>query len=216
MAVNQGMPGASNGRVVPRMSPVIRVHASNAQSLHEQSLSLLPRIMFGSALFCACVMLVIITGAISNWPSQSELEGEDASPPAVHDSRAAVATDGPIQGAKVTASALEGKAKRRRAKSNRPTPFIKANCDRFSFTYCSGGGARRHYYDWTIGTCVSTPHAGPLLCNRGRNRFASLEHCRRSCMARKPPSRQCSMPASFTVCSRGIETPLVAFALCHP
>ncbi|KAL1427860.1 hypothetical protein MTO96_003192 [Rhipicephalus appendiculatus] len=202
MAVNQGTPGASAGRVVLRMSPAIRIHAANGQPLNEQPLSLLPRIMFGSALFCVCVMLVIVMGAISNWPSRSELEGEDGSPPAVQDSRAAVATEGPIQGAKVTASSLEGEAKRRRTKSNRTKPFIKANCDRFSFTYCAGGGAQRHYYDWTVGSCVSTPHAGPLLCNRGRNRFASLEHCRRSCMTRKPPSRQCSMPASFTVCSR--------------
>ncbi|XP_075724605.1 uncharacterized protein LOC142767222 [Rhipicephalus microplus] len=202
MAAIQGTPRASVGRVALRMSPAIRIHASDAQPLQEQPLSLLPRIMFGSALFCVCVMLVITMGAISNWPSRSELEGEDVSRAAVQDSRAAVATEGPIQAVKVTASPLEGEAKQRRAKSNRTKPFNKANCDQFSFIYCAGGGAQRHYYDWTIGSCVPTPHAGPLLCNRGRNRFTSLEHCRRSCMARKTPSRQCSMPASFTVCSR--------------
>ncbi|KAL3203958.1 hypothetical protein MRX96_041624 [Rhipicephalus microplus] len=182
MASNQGTPRASVGRVALRMSPAIRIHASDAQPLQEQPLSLLPRII--------------------NWPSRSELEGEDVSRPVVQDGRAAVATEGPIQAVKVTASPLEGEAKRRRAKSNRTKPFNKANCDQFSFIYCAGGGAQRHYYDWTIGSCVPTPHAGPLLCNRGRNRFTSLEHCRRSCMARKTPSRQCSMPASFTVCSR--------------
>ncbi|XP_065296793.1 uncharacterized protein [Dermacentor albipictus] len=198
------MQAASPSRAIPKMSPAIRVNASNATLLHEQPLSILPRIMFGSSLFCLCVMFVVVVGTFTNWPTRNELEQDDSSLPEIQDSRSAVVTDAPKQAAKVTAAALEGEARRRLAKRNGTKDTVKAVCDRFSFTYCAEGmsGGQRHYYDWTIGLCVPTSHDAQFWCNRGRNRFASLEHCQRRCVTRKPPSRQCSSPTSFTVCSR--------------
>ncbi|KAH6938905.1 hypothetical protein HPB50_014692 [Hyalomma asiaticum] len=171
MAAIQEPPPANVARVVPRMSPAIRINEADAQTPREQPLSLLPRIMFGSALFCLCVMLVVVMGTISNWPSRSELEGDYSSQPEILDSRASVATGSPKRAVKVTAAALEDEATRRRAKGNGTKPFT-THCSQFSFTYCAEGqsGAQRHYFDWTIGSCASTPHGGPLLCNRGRNR----------------------------------------------
>ncbi|XP_049518997.1 uncharacterized protein LOC125943590 [Dermacentor silvarum] len=204
MANGQEMQGASPGRSMAKMSPAIRVHVANAALLQEQPLSIVPRIMFGSSLFCLCVMFVIVMGTFSNWPTRNELDGDDSSPPEVQNSRSAVVTDGPKQAAEATAAALEGEATRRRAKRNGTKGTARRDCGRFSFRYCAEGpsAAQRHYYDWTIGSCVPTSHDVPLWCNRGRNRFASLEHCRSKCVTRKPPSRQCSSPTSFTVCSR--------------
>ncbi|XP_072142219.1 neprilysin-1-like [Dermacentor andersoni] len=126
MATGQAMQVASPSRAVPKMSPAIRVNAANATLLHEQPLSILPRIMFGSSLFCLCVMFVVVMGTFSNWPTRNELEEDDSSLPGVQDSRSAVVTDAPKQAAKVTAAALEGEARRRLAKGNGTKDTVRA------------------------------------------------------------------------------------------
>ncbi|XP_077512527.1 uncharacterized protein LOC144123594 [Amblyomma americanum] len=176
-----------------------RVQQPNVPVIQEQPLALLPRIMFGSMLLCLCVMFVATMAVLKNWPSREEIKAEDNNPVARAGDEA-----GAGDPAAATPAALEGSARRNGTRSTDTTP-PSLLCDRTSFTYCAGGpssSAERHYYDPWTGSCVSTLHKMPeVVCNRGRNRFTSLEQCRRSCVTKRPPSRICSSVTSFVDCS---------------
>ncbi|XP_077512528.1 uncharacterized protein LOC144123595 [Amblyomma americanum] len=189
---------------MPKAPSAIRIQRPNSPVLQEDPPILLPRILFGSALFCLCIMFVAVMAVLKNWPSREELEAEGNSPEVRAGDEAGAGDTGAGGPVAVTPAALEGSARRSSVNSTAVTQS-SLRCDRTSFRYCAGGPsstAERHYYDPWTSSCVSTRHKMPeVVCNRGRNRFTSFEQCRQTCVTKQPPSRQCSSGTHFVACS---------------
>ncbi|XP_049516317.1 uncharacterized protein LOC125942210 [Dermacentor silvarum] len=75
----------------------------------------------------------------------------------------------------------------------------KPACEEPVFRFCSGGPPEVYYND-TSHACVELTHEVPGLCNRGRNRFTSMESCRHECMDGKPPAAECYQKTVFAEC----------------
>ncbi|XP_065301951.1 uncharacterized protein [Dermacentor albipictus] len=77
--------------------------------------------------------------------------------------------------------------------------WTKVVCGQPAFRFCSGGPVE-FYYNGSGQSCMRLSPRGPGLCNRGRNRFTSMESCRRHCVDRKAPAAECYMKAVLAEC----------------
>ncbi|XP_049519443.1 uncharacterized protein LOC125943919 [Dermacentor silvarum] len=76
-------------------------------------------------------------------------------------------------------------------------------CDDVFYTVCHPSSQREFHYRRSVNACVETAADAVHTCNRGANRFASLTHCRRSCMqAGRRPADECFSKPLFTSCAR--------------
>ncbi|KAH7974326.1 hypothetical protein HPB49_014176 [Dermacentor silvarum] len=76
---------------------------------------------------------------------------------------------------------------------------IKAVCGQPAFRLCSGGPPE-FYYNSSDHACMMLSPRRAGLCNRGRNRFTSMESCRQQCMERNTPAVDCYKKAVFAEC----------------
>ncbi|KAL1426226.1 hypothetical protein MTO96_018411 [Rhipicephalus appendiculatus] len=65
--------------------------------------------------------------------------------------------------------------------------------------FCSTGPAE-FYYNGTRQACMMLTPDGAGLCNRGRNRFTSLESCQQQCVDGGEPAPECYEKAVFAEC----------------
>ncbi|KAL1433189.1 hypothetical protein MTO96_012775 [Rhipicephalus appendiculatus] len=72
-------------------------------------------------------------------------------------------------------------------------------CGKPAFKACSGGPPE-FYYNHTSHTCVALTREVSGLCNRGLNRFTSMESCRHECVDGKTPAAECYEKTTFTEC----------------
>ncbi|KAL1475787.1 hypothetical protein MTO96_037025 [Rhipicephalus appendiculatus] len=77
--------------------------------------------------------------------------------------------------------------------------WMKALCGQPAFRFCSGGPPE-FYYNASGQACVESSPRGTGLCNRGRNRFTSLESCRTQCVDRETPAPKCYRKAVLAEC----------------
>ncbi|KAH6945713.1 hypothetical protein HPB50_009696 [Hyalomma asiaticum] len=85
-------------------------------------------------------------------------------------------------------------------KSPGPDRYVRDECRRFYYTYCSHPVALYHY-DPELRACVPTSDGGVQLCNHGSNRFSSWERCRESCMKPDRVSNRCLDSTLFMPCT---------------
>ncbi|KAH6921452.1 hypothetical protein HPB50_000600 [Hyalomma asiaticum] len=79
--------------------------------------------------------------------------------------------------------------------------WTKAACGRPVFRFCSGGPPE-FYYNGSGQACVMLSARSSGLCNRGRNRFASIESCQTQCTHTKRPSPHCLEKAVLSECKQ--------------
>ncbi|KAH6923113.1 hypothetical protein HPB50_022252 [Hyalomma asiaticum] len=79
--------------------------------------------------------------------------------------------------------------------------WTKAVCARPVFRFCSGGPPE-FYYNGSSQACVMLSARSSGLCNRGRNRFTSIESCQTQCTHRKRPSPHCLEKAVLSECKQ--------------
>ncbi|KAH7974031.1 hypothetical protein HPB49_008628 [Dermacentor silvarum] len=77
--------------------------------------------------------------------------------------------------------------------------WMKAVCGQPAFRFCSGRPVE-FYYDGSSHACMMLSSRGQGLCNRGRNRFTSMENCRRQCVDKKAPAAECYKKAVLAEC----------------
>ncbi|KAH6932000.1 hypothetical protein HPB50_002434 [Hyalomma asiaticum] len=76
-------------------------------------------------------------------------------------------------------------------------------CGDVFYTVCHPSGEREFHYRRSVNACVETAADVVHSCNRGVNRFASLGHCRQSCMREsRPPAKECLGKPLLTSCAR--------------
>ncbi|KAH6946362.1 hypothetical protein HPB50_013072 [Hyalomma asiaticum] len=75
----------------------------------------------------------------------------------------------------------------------------KPTCGKPVFKDCTGGPPE-FYYNHTSHTCMELVRELPGLCNRGPNRFTSMESCRHECEYGNAPAAECSQETAFTEC----------------
>ncbi|XP_065311577.1 uncharacterized protein [Dermacentor albipictus] len=76
---------------------------------------------------------------------------------------------------------------------------VHETCGRPAFRFCSGGQAE-FYYNGTRQACMMLTPDGPGLCNRGRNRFTSMESCRQQCVDGDTLAHECYHKAVLAQC----------------
>ncbi|KAH6934140.1 hypothetical protein HPB50_020678 [Hyalomma asiaticum] len=83
----------------------------------------------------------------------------------------------------------------------RPT---RPMCGDVFYTVCRQNSEQREFhYRRSVNACVETAADTVHSCNRGVNRFASIAHCRRSCVGTAHrPARECFGKPLFTNCAR--------------
>nr|XP_050029739.1 uncharacterized protein LOC126525824 [Dermacentor andersoni] len=97
------------------------------------------------------------------------------------------------------AAAGNGAAQGSAASGSTPTGQANA-CGAVYYTYCP---ALRDEYRASPAACVSSGADHVAVCNRGSNRFASLEECYRACGLLQGPNRDaCFEQPLFTACER--------------
>ncbi|KAL1467128.1 hypothetical protein MTO96_026286 [Rhipicephalus appendiculatus] len=74
-----------------------------------------------------------------------------------------------------------------------------ASCGGPAFRPCSGGPTE-FYYNGTRQACMMVTPNGTGLCNRGQNRFTSLENCHQRCVDGGEPAEECYQKAVFAEC----------------
>ncbi|KAH7942021.1 hypothetical protein HPB49_019862 [Dermacentor silvarum] len=91
--------------------------------------------------------------------------------------------------------------------SRLPWPYadnktLSHQCGSHFYTYCYEGG-NDVYYSATLRTCTSTEAGSVHVCNRGANRFTSMDSCLASCVhvANGRPQDRCYEATLFATCS---------------
>ncbi|KAH7955576.1 hypothetical protein HPB52_001382 [Rhipicephalus sanguineus] len=74
-----------------------------------------------------------------------------------------------------------------------------AACGLPAFRLCSGGPTE-FYYNGTRQACMMATPDGAGVCNRGQNRFTSLESCRQRCVDSGEPAYECFEKPVFAEC----------------
>ncbi|KAH7960933.1 hypothetical protein HPB49_025179 [Dermacentor silvarum] len=93
--------------------------------------------------------------------------------------------------------------KRRRLYFGHFSMTTRPMCGDVFYTVCHPSTQPEFHYRRSVNACVETAADAVHSCNRGANRFASLTHCRRSCM--RPghqPAEECFGKPLFTSCAR--------------
>ncbi|XP_049528917.1 uncharacterized protein LOC119462386 [Dermacentor silvarum] len=81
----------------------------------------------------------------------------------------------------------------------RPT---RPACGSVFYTFCGHPPLEFHYHR-AANACVQTNALEAVdICNRGENRFASLDNCLESCVSPKHPRQECFQRPLFTRCAR--------------
>ncbi|KAH6928180.1 hypothetical protein HPB50_012393 [Hyalomma asiaticum] len=82
----------------------------------------------------------------------------------------------------------------------RPT---RPSCDAVYYTFCERAqrAPREYHYRRAANDCVDASNAADV-CNRGANRFSSLDHCLQSCVSAEHPAEECFERPLFTRCAR--------------
>ncbi|XP_037501890.2 uncharacterized protein LOC119375942, partial [Rhipicephalus sanguineus] len=79
----------------------------------------------------------------------------------------------------------------------RPPP-----CGAAYYTFCERP-PREYHYRRAVNACVETDAVDAAdVCNRGTNRFSSLDHCLKSCVSAEYPAEECFKRPLFTRCTR--------------
>ncbi|KAH7979533.1 hypothetical protein HPB49_009785 [Dermacentor silvarum] len=94
-------------------------------------------------------------------------------------------------------AAVGGHKKTGFAGSNKST--VHETCGRPAFRFCSAGPTE-FYYNSTRQACMKLTPGGPGLCNRGRNRFTSMESCREQCVYADALAPECYQKAVMAEC----------------
>ncbi|XP_075542661.1 uncharacterized protein LOC142576415 [Dermacentor variabilis] len=82
----------------------------------------------------------------------------------------------------------------------RPT---RPMCGDVFYTVCHPSSQREFHFRRSVNACVETAADAVHTCNRGANRFASMTHCRQSCMrGGHRPAEECFGKPLFTSCAR--------------
>ncbi|KAH6928633.1 hypothetical protein HPB50_018049 [Hyalomma asiaticum] len=85
---------------------------------------------------------------------------------------------------------------------NKNRMSLRPTCGSVFYTFCERPPLEFHYHR-AANACVSTSAGdSAYVCNRGGNRFASLDHCLDSCVAEGGPAKECFDRPLFTRCAR--------------
>ncbi|XP_037508518.1 carboxypeptidase inhibitor SmCI [Rhipicephalus sanguineus] len=69
-------------------------------------------------------------------------------------------------------------------------------------TFCERA-PREYHYRRAVNACVETDTVDAAdVCNRGANRFSSLDHCLKNCVSAEYPAEECFKWPLFTRCAR--------------
>ncbi|KAH8022279.1 hypothetical protein HPB51_023166 [Rhipicephalus microplus] len=74
-------------------------------------------------------------------------------------------------------------------------------CQEPSHTYCTGSEPE-YFYSSLADACVLASENPVQLCNRGRNKFSSLNRCEMHCVRAEQPHLDCLEKPQFTACKR--------------
>lgn len=72
-------------------------------------------------------------------------------------------------------------------------------CQEPSHTYCTGSDPE-YFYSSLADACVLASENPVQLCNRGRNKFSSLNRCEMHCVRAEQPHLDCLEKPQFTAC----------------
>ncbi|XP_077486039.1 uncharacterized protein LOC144097131 [Amblyomma americanum] len=75
-------------------------------------------------------------------------------------------------------------------------------CGAVFYSYCNRRPRRQFHFLRAANACIEAEADALHLCNRGANRFASMRHCRQSCVSAKRPQGACFDEPLFTSCAR--------------
>ncbi|KAH7985234.1 hypothetical protein HPB52_024238 [Rhipicephalus sanguineus] len=74
-------------------------------------------------------------------------------------------------------------------------------CGAAYYTFCERP-PREYHYRRAVNACVETDAVDAAdVCNRGTNRFSSLDHCLKSCVSAEYPAEECFKRPLFTRCT---------------